>query len=90
MNYLNEIDKRCECSISITINDHRDYYQTAEEAIDENPDWYDDIAPDIKSEMIRLNRIVSVQAYPHTPIGFHTAHHYDIDEALKLMYNKLL
>lgn len=80
---------RCKASITITVNPHRDVYQSAREWIDEQrerePDGNLDLAPDIEAEMVSRNAVVEIQAYPDTPVGFYTVLHYDLALALSHM-----
>lgn len=67
---------------NIDINDHKNVYETAEYYI-ESTDFINDGLPDsIKEEMIKRDTIISIQAYPKTPIGFIHIVHYDMEEAL--------
>ena len=86
MEKLNKIYLLCKCSITISINDHRDYYQTAEQSLNEigmmNEKLVQEIGEDVYNEMIKTNTIIHVQAYPDTPIGFYSIYHYDLESAL--------
>ena len=83
MEKFKELVKHCKCSVSITVNDHKDVYQTVQEYLDtEN---YPDIEQDVLDEMIKRDTIVLLQAYPKTPIGFYRVYHYDIEKAVDLM-----
>ncbi len=61
-----------KCSLSLTHNKHRDYYQTAAQAIAEQesyecpPNWKDYEA---KKRAIATDEIWELQWYPDTPIG---------------------
>ena len=83
MDKLKELLMKCECGVFIEVNEHRDYYQTAEQAILEDIERDGEkLDEDIKAKMIELNTIVRVQFYPNTPIGHYVVYHYDIDLAL--------
>ncbi len=75
---------KCECGVFIEVNQHRDYYQTAEQAILEDIERDDKLDEDIKAKMIELNTIIRIQFYPITPIGSYVVYHYDIDLALDM------
>ena len=78
--------KRCKCSISIEVNKHRDYYQSAEDFIAEAeafPECPPEINPKVRRIMIETDNIVVIQFYPDTPIGSYDIWHFDLDEALK-------
>lgn len=81
---------KCKCSVTLTVNDHRDVYQTAAQRLEERREDaamgccpYDIPSdPAIIAEMIRTNTIVELQFYPNTPIGFYAVVHYDLNAAL--------
>lgn len=86
---LKQIQDLCKCGVFVTINEHRDYYEPAEEYLNERSDWFDNIDDGIKAKMIELDTIVSVQAYNRTPVGFYVVHHYDLNAALSDMLETL-
>ena len=66
---------KCECGVYLSINRHRDYYQTVEEyLIDE-----EDIDPKVMEQMISMNKVYELQFYPDTPIGSYSVYHHDLD-----------
>ena len=88
MNKLNELIKLCKYGVHITINNHRDYYETVDEHFSRIfIDEINDIPVNIYKKMIELNTIVKIQFYPTTPIGSYTIYHYDIDEAINEALN---
>lgn len=82
MRQLEELVSLCKCSVEISINDHKDCYESVEQYIKE--DEREDIDNEVFSEMIKRDTIVRVQAYPHTPIGFYVIYHYDIEKAVEM------
>lgn len=74
----------CKCSVSVEVNRHRDYYDTATEALVEYDSYGSrlQIADDVREEMIKRDTIVIIQFYPDTPIGSYSVYHYDLDSAL--------
>lgn len=74
-----------KCSLELTHNKHRDYYQTAAEAIAEReshgcpPDWKDEEA---KQRAIATDEIWELHWYPDTPIGFHAIYAPTLEELL--------
>jgi hypothetical protein len=82
---------KCECGVHIDVNEHRNYYQSAEEYLDSlgRSGWLPVTEHHTKDKMIALDTIIRVQFYPITPIGFHVVYHYDLaaalDEALKIL-----
>lgn len=85
MDKLKDLLSRCKCSVQITVNGHRDVYETAEQALNnyEGMECPPQIEPDVRKKMIDLNTIVNVHFYPETPIGFYDIYHYDLDAALE-------
>lgn len=75
---------RCKAEVSICVNEHRASYVTVDTFLDERGDT-EDTDPDVLAEMKRLDRIVAVQAYPDTPVGFYLLYHHDIGAAVKRM-----
>lgn len=77
--------ERCKCSVSVEVNKHRDYYQTASEFIEEAEAFEcpPEIEPEVRRTMIETNTVVVIQFYPDTPIGSYDVWHFDLDEALK-------
>ena len=89
MEKLNKLIQRCKGGVHLTVNLHRDYYETVEQHFKSNPiDEEDlgDIDKDVYEKMKETNSIIELQYYPDTPIGFYKVYHYDlvmaIDEAL--------
>lgn len=85
MEKLKELMSKCKCSVSITINNHKDFYQTASEYIEELILFDTEVDKSIIDKIIDLDTIVEVHAYPNTPIGFFKVIHYDLDLAMDLM-----
>lgn len=80
---LEELVRLCKGSVTVEFNDHTTNYQTVADCLAANfGGRYDDIDDRVKAEMIKHSRIVEVQFYPHTPIGFYVIVHYDLNEAL--------
>ena len=82
MKKFKEILSLCKCSVMITVNDHRDFYETVEENLKEKMDEIDE---DVFKVMVETDTIVKIQAYPRSPTGFYSVYHYDVDKAVDLM-----
>jgi hypothetical protein len=82
MEGFQEIVNKCKASVSLTVNQHRDYYQKVEEYLIELGDNIKEVYPDVLAEMIRLDTVVELQFYPNTPVGFYVIYHYDIGKAI--------
>lgn len=60
-----------EASLSLTHNDHKGYYKTVQQAIDDGDHGYLDwISEKQKQKAIATNDCWIIQWYPSTPIGF--------------------
>lgn len=81
---LAELLARCKCGVFLTVNEHRDYYDSAETVLEEKasmecPPKIDEA---VRKTMIETNTIVELQFYPDTPIGSYKVYHYDLGMAL--------
>jgi len=89
MNKLKELLSKCKASVSITVNQHRNYYQSVKDYIEEqaliDEELIDEIGKEVYEEMKKTNTIIEIQAYPYTPIGSNRTFHYDIDKAVDVM-----
>jgi hypothetical protein len=85
MDKLKQLLDKCKCGVFLTVNEHRDYYETAEQRLAEHYGWMEcppEIAPEVRAKMIETNTIVDLQFYPDTPIGSYHILHHDLDAAL--------
>jgi hypothetical protein len=84
MDKLKELLSLCKCGVFVSVNEHRDYYNTAEESLDgaEGLECPPEINDDVRAQMIALNTIIRIQFYPDTPIGSYDIWHHDLDAAL--------
>jgi len=81
---LKEILNRCKCGIHLAVNEHRNYYLTAGQRLEELytlecPPKIDD---NVKKTMIETDTIIELQFYPDTPVGSYSVYHHDLDMAL--------
>lgn len=86
MDKLKKLLSLCKCGVFLVVNEHRVYYQTAAQKLEEI-DAYEcppDIDPGVREKMIATDTIVDLQFYPDTPIGSHSIYHHDLDAALDL------
>lgn len=80
---LTELLSRCKCGVFLTVNEHRDYYQTAEKALEEmEMERPPQIEPEVRKIMVDTDTIVELQFYPNTPISSYKVYHYDLNAAL--------
>lgn len=79
---LQVLISRCKGAVYISVNEHRNCYDSVEQHLANMPPRTDDIDPDVREKMIQLDTVVEVQFYPLTPVGFHVVYHHDLDAAL--------
>ena len=84
---LQELLSLCKCGVFISVNEHRDYYETVEEFVLSRPsfggiDVNQEIGQDVWEKMKSSDTCVHVQAYPSTPGGFYENYHYDLSSAI--------
>jgi hypothetical protein len=75
------------CSVSVEGNEQRGGYLTAEQELENYPEMYSDMDPDVRAECIRQNVLVKLQLYPETPVGFLVWVHYDLEALLSEAYS---
>mgnify|MGYP003443594134 CR=1 FL=1 len=80
MDKFKALVSKCAASVELSVNEHKDIYQSVSEFISD--DDKEDIKPEVLAKMIELNTVVSMHFYPHTPVGFIKIFHYDIDMAI--------
>ncbi len=75
-----------KCSVTITVNSHRDVYQTVAEWLTKRDEWEpsakDEIDDAMRAAMIASDTVIEVQVYPDTPVGCFVIVHHDIGAAL--------
>jgi hypothetical protein len=74
--------ERCKCGVHLTVNDHRNVYETVEEWLDNMHDFAKDLDPEVRAAMVATDTIIDLHFYPDTPIGFYKVLHHDLDAAL--------
>jgi hypothetical protein len=86
MNNLIKLLNRCKCGVYVTVNPHRDNYQSSRQYL-ENLEMGDPMAlniPDaVRDVMETTDTVVSIIFYPDTPIGSYHIYHFDISEAIE-------
>lgn len=92
MEKLIELITKCKASVTITVNDHRNYYETVKEKFNEEPDagFRDEIDDDVFNKMVETDTVIEIQLYPDTPVGFYRVYHYDIEKAIDLALSVLI
>ncbi len=84
MDKLKKLMARCKCGVRLTVNEHRDVYETAAQAL-ENLEIcmpHLKIDPDVRAKIVETDTLIDLHFYPDTPIGFYKVLHYDLDSAL--------
>lgn len=86
MDKLRILLARCKCGVLLTVNEHRNYYDTPQQRLQEldGREFPPSISDEVRAGILSEGIIVELQFYPDTPIGFHTVVHYDLDQALQL------
>lgn len=82
MGKLKQLISKCKCGVFVSVNEHRDYYQTVEDRLADLDVNNEDLKKEVMDKMVATNTLIQIQFYPDTPIGFHTIYHYDLDAAL--------
>ena len=84
MDKLKQLLSRCKCGVFLIVNEHRDYYQTVEQRLEEVAGYEcpPEIAPEVRAAMIATDTMIDLQFYPDTPIGSYKIVHHDLDAAL--------
>lgn len=82
MEKLKKIIDSCKCGFYLSINQHRDYYETVEQHFSDFEELLENIDPIVYNKMKELNTIIDLHFYPNTPIGFYQVYHYDLDKAI--------
>ncbi len=82
MDKLMKLLARCKCGVHLAVNDHRDVYLTAAQALEDLGDFADDIPDDVRAKIIETDTLIDLHFYPDTPVGFYKVLHYDLDAAL--------
>lgn len=85
MDKLKLLLARCKCGVFLMVNEHRDYYESAERRLDDHyalMGCQPEVSDEVRAKMIETDTIIDLQFYPDTPIGSYQILHYDLDAAL--------
>ena len=85
MKKLAELTAACKASVSLSINQHRNYYQSVLEYLQDRLELdciSDEISQEVLAEMISRDTVIDLQFYPDTPTGFYTVLGYNLDMVL--------
>jgi len=92
MNDILRLLSLCKCGVYITVNEHRDSYESAEKSLNEIESFNEeklDIAPEVREVMHATNTIIRIQFYPDTPVGCYLVYHHDLQAAVKIALSAL-
>ncbi len=81
---MKELITKCKASVTISVNEHRNCYETVREKFNSGPDadFREEIDEDVFNKMVETDTIIEIQFYPNTPVGFYRVYHYDIEKAI--------
>ncbi len=82
MNKFQAILDRCKCGVFLTVNEHRDYYESASDFLVNRDEKLPSEQPELFARMVELDTVICLQFYPDTPIGSYVIWHHDLDAAL--------
>lgn len=84
---MEEILKRCKCGVYLTVNEHRDYYESVEERLKSIACYEDDminvLPNDLQERMAAVDTIYEFQFYPDTPIGSYKVYGTSLEEVVE-------
>jgi hypothetical protein len=77
---------RCKGGVFLTVNEHKNYYDTIEKTLQDYAEMPcpPEFTEEVLSGIHRTGNVVDLQFYPDTPIGSYHIVHYDLDDALKI------
>lgn len=79
-----------DASLHLEHNDHKSYYMTVQQCIDDGTHGYSDncwVSPEQRQKAIDTNDCWTLQWYPDTPIGFFLMSAADLDVLLEAAVN---
>jgi hypothetical protein len=82
MERMKELQAFCRAGIYLSINEHKDYYETIEDHFNNNPFIKDDLTQEELDRIVKADCLVELQFYPSTPITFYRVYGTSIDEVL--------
>lgn len=88
---MKELFNKC-LSYSVTVNEHKSYYQTVKEYLEEQNNYcsiLEDIDEDVLKEIYERNVLIEIHCYPNNSVGGYYVCHYDLDLAIQEMLNLL-
>lgn len=85
MGGLKKLLSLCACGVYLTVNEHRDVYETVEQELEDNDtsECPTEIPDDLRKKMIETDTVIKLQFYPKTPCGHYVLWHYDLDTIIQ-------
>ena len=77
---FDELVARCKAGVHLDVNDHRNYYESVKDRL-ENFD--DEIEPVLLAGMIETDTVYRLQFYPDTPVGSYVVYGLTLEGCLK-------
>lgn len=77
-----ELASICRAGVSISVNPHKSVFESVDEYMSEEVREY--VQDGAFDQMVLLDTIVEIQAYPLSSVGFILVHHHDIDAAISI------
>jgi hypothetical protein len=71
-----------KCGLQLSHNQHKDYYQTIDQYVAEQPDYFPFRNSEDLARCVSTNEIWELQWYPDTPIGFYRSVAPTLEECL--------
>lgn len=88
MRTLEDLVARCKGEVGLTVNPHRNAYQSmAEYLSDREPDL--DVRKDL-ADLLAAPDLYELQFYPDTPVGFYLVYGRSLAEVLDLAHRALI
>jgi hypothetical protein len=89
---LQELFDLCKASVTIQHNEHKDLYQSVGSFLeDQRRNIGGNLGIDHMTRhlIIEKDQLITIRAYPLTPIGFYIVYHWDLESAVDEMLNNL-
>lgn len=79
---LEDVIRKCVCSVTLTVKQHMDYYQKFEEYLWELSLSNDEMPKELRARIIELGYVYELQFYPNTPVSFFRTYGTSVDECV--------
>lgn len=92
MEKLKELFDLCKATVHINYNENLDLYLNVEDFLAAQEQYVDDplaIDAEVRKIMVEKNQMITIQAFPNTPIGFFIVYHWDLEAAVNEMLDIL-